>query len=206
MKRSRIIVADPPWKFGDKLPGPGRGAAKHYKPMTVAEICMFKLPLLLPDSVLFLWRVSAMQEEALAVMRAWGFTLKSEIVWQKLTKNGKKHFGMGRITRASHETCLIGVRGKPKRQSGSVRSTFEAPVIYYPNGKIVHSAKPDEFYPIVEELYNGPYIELFARRHREGWTCLGDEVDESVEGRKPDVRGRNHVGRTGGRGHASSQP
>ena len=162
------IVADPPWRFGDKLPGPGRGAEKHYNTMSVEEICRFPLPLLSEDSRLFLWRVASMQQESMDVMVAWGFKQKAEIVWKKLTKNGKRHIGMGRQVRMEHEVCLIGTRGKPPTLDRSIRSVFEAPV-----GR--HSEKPEEFYRIVERLSPGPYAELFARRQRPGWTCLGDE-------------------------------
>ena len=180
----RILTADPPWKFGDKLPGKGRGAEKHYKTLTVEEICLFPLPEMLDDSVLFLWRVASMQEEALRVIRSWGFTLKTEIVWRKKTKEGKRHFGMGRTVRAEHETCLIATMGKPLVKARNVRSVFDAEE---PNWEDVggmfeaeasrrHSQKPDEFFEIVESLFDGPYVELFARRTRLGWTTLGDQV------------------------------
>lgn len=169
MNKFRTIIADPPWRFGDSLPGRGRGALSHYKLMKVDQIARHMLPGLYDDSRLFLWRVASMQEEALFVMKAWGFTLKSEIVWNKITKNGKKHFGMGRQVRASHEVCLIGVRGRPETLSKSVRSTFEAKVG-------VHSKKPDEFYSIVKELSPSPIVELFARRGYPGITVMGDEV------------------------------
>lgn len=170
----KVLSADPPWRFGDKLPGKSRGAAKNYKTLSVEEICKFGLPPLSSDCVLFLWRVSAMQEEALKVCRAWGFIPYAELVWQKRTKHGKKHFGMGRIVRASHETCLIGVREKrPKVKKKNVRSTFDAPV-----GR--HSQKPEAFYDLIESLFDGPYVELFARRHRPGWVCFGNELPPSV--------------------------
>jgi len=166
----RVVAADPPWPFGDQLPGATRGAAKNYRMMTVDEICAFPLPSLAHDAHLFLWRVAAMQEEAFKVARAWGFTVKAEIVWLKRTRNGRRWFGMGRQVRAEHETCLIAIRGRPKVLSRAVRSTFE--------GKTRrHSEKPEEFYAIVEKLCAGPYVELFARRPRRGWTCLGDEID-----------------------------
>jgi len=129
----------------------------------------FPLPDLADDAVLFLWRVASMQEEALSVIRAWGFTPKTEMVWIKKTARWKRWFGMGRIVRAEHETVLIATRGRPTVRTRVVRSTFEAKA-----GR--HSAKPEEFYAIVEQLYAGPYVELFARRQRPGWTCEGDEV------------------------------
>jgi N6-adenosine-specific RNA methylase IME4 len=171
----RVLLADPPWKFGDTLPGPGRGAGKHYACLSVAELCAFPLPPLADDCALLLWRVASMQQEALDVMRAWGFVLKTEIVWLKRTRTGKRCFGMGRTVRVEHETCLVGTRGRPPVRSHSVRSTFEA------EASRTHSQKPAEFYGIVERLYDGPYVELFARRTRAGWTSLGNEFESVSE-------------------------
>jgi N6-adenosine-specific RNA methylase IME4 len=170
----RCLVADPPWLFGDGLPGASRGASKNYGCLTVNQLCSakaFELPLIADDAVLFLWRVSAMVEEAYSVARAWGFTPKSEIVWLKRTKTGKRWFGMGRSVRAEHETCIIATRGRPTILSRSIRSTFAAAV---PEHR--HSAKPEEFFDLVEQLVPGPYYELFARRQRPGWTCSGNEL------------------------------
>lgn len=164
-----VLVADPPWAFDDALGA--RGATAHYSCMSVSQICELLEPHLCvaPDAVLFLWRVGAMQQEALDVMRYWGFRPKAELVWRKTTATGKRHFGMGRIVRAEHETCLIGTRGSIAPRSRSIRSTFDAPV-----GR--HSEKPDAFYAIVEALYPGPYFEMFARRRRAGWRQHGNEL------------------------------
>jgi N6-adenosine-specific RNA methylase IME4 len=168
---ARVLVADPPWSFGDKLPGNGRGAEKHYRVLDQAGIEAFSLPPMADDSLLFLWRVSSQPEEACRVIRAWGFVPKSEIVWEKLTKNDKPHFGMGRYVRLSHEICMIAVRGKGMQliRDHSVRSVFAARV-----GR--HSEKPEAFFDLVERLATGPYVELFARRRRPGWECFGDEI------------------------------
>lgn len=167
---ARVLVADCPWLFGDKLPGNRRGAIKHYPCLDVEALCNFPLPPIADDALLCLWRVAAMQQEALDVIQAWGFTLKSELVWEKVTKHGKAHFGMGRIVRASHEVCLLATRGKFKVKDRGVRSRFAAQV-----GR--HSAKPDAFYTLVERLSPGPYVELFSRRQRPGWIHYGNEVD-----------------------------
>lgn len=170
MIRFRVLVADPPWQFGDKLPGIGRGAEKHYPCLSLEELEKFPLPFLEDDAVLFLWRVSSMPIEALSVVVAWGFTPKTELVWRKMTPAGKQHFGMGRILRAAHETCIVATRGERiEPKSRSMRTVFDAPV-----GR--HSEKPEEFYQIVETLYDGPYVELFARCPREGWTTYGNEL------------------------------
>lgn len=178
---ARVLRVDPPWKFGDALPGATRGASKQYPCMTVWELSRFPLPPVADDCLLLFWRVAAMQREALEVVDAWGFTVKSEIVWRKLTQTGKPHFGMGRYVRAAHETCLVATRGRVKVGDRSVRSVFEAQVPIE-NGKRVHSRKPDAIYEIAERLVpGGPYVELFSRRRREGWQCYGNELPEAAE-------------------------
>lgn len=205
------IVADPPWAFGDKLPGKTRGAVKNYTVMSVDGVCALgrwrgseplddKTPPFLAmcgkrfaiadDCLLFLWRVSSQVEEAYSVCRAWGFVPKSEIVWIKTTQPmreiydlkdrtqlvavlPKLAFGMGRYTRASHETCIIAARGKATRL---VQSKSERSVFFAPRGE--HSEKPAALYEIVERLV-GPdakKLELFARAPRPGWTTAGDEI------------------------------
>lgn len=189
-RRYKVIVADPPWSFGDKLPGKTRGAERNYRVMSAREVerCEPYADLVHrdtePDALLFLWRVASQVEEAMGVARAWGFVPKSEIVWVKTTKNSyevdeplerpsffKLHFGMGRYVRAAHETCIVAARGKAAAlvKDHSVRSVFFAPV-----GR--HSQKPEAFFDLVERLSGGPYLELFARRFRRGWTCMGDQV------------------------------
>lgn len=176
--QARVLVADPAWKFKDKLPGDGRGAVKHYECMTVSQIMRMPLPPLHDDCVLFLWRVSSMVEEAYQVCRAWDFTPKSELVWQKTTattdEDGSERLamGMGRIVRGAHETCIIATRGdRIETMSKSERSTFRA-------RRTEHSEKPEEFYRIVERLYPlelwpESHVELFARRRRTGWVQFG---------------------------------
>lgn len=192
-KKYRVLCADPPWQFGDKLPGPGRGAEKHYKVLDPEGIRRFPLPPLEDDALLFLWRVSSQQEEALSVMRAWGFVPKSEITWVKLRNgihdplaagverilqqrrvgsiNDCLAFGMGRYVRLCHEVCLIGARGRATSliQDKAVRSVFFAP-----RGE--HSSKPAVMYELIERLSQGPYAELFAREKRPGWDQWGDEL------------------------------
>jgi N6-adenosine-specific RNA methylase IME4 len=176
------IVADPPWAPRDKLPGPTRGAARQYPVLSTTELLVFPLPPIADDAVLFLWRLGSMQEDALAVATAWEFRVSSEVVWNKLTKNGLPHFGMGHTVRASHETCLVCVRGRASRVivSRSVRSTFAAPMPVDQNGRYIHSAKPPEFFSqIVEPLVGpgAPKLELFARTRRAGWDAIGNQLE-----------------------------
>jgi N6-adenosine-specific RNA methylase IME4 len=170
----RVVVADCPWQFKDSLPGKNRGATKNYGCLSLAKLKSFDLPPIADDAVLFLWRVSAMVEEAYEVARAWGFTPKSEIVWRKRTKTDKRHFGMGRYVRAEHETAIIATRGRAPVSDKSIRSIFDAPV-----GR--HSAKPDEFFELVERLYpEGPYLEVFGRKRRSRWHVIGDQIAEET--------------------------
>lgn len=202
---ARILVADPPWQFGDATPH--KGADDHYKTLSIPEIEAFPLPPLADDAVFFMWRVGggsekdgSLGEAAYAVMRAWGFTPKSELSWTKTQgckvcdgqgwatdfagsrqikvwceecsgRGYKIAIGMGRYVRGSHEICLIGTRGKAQfPDDKGVRSVIQAP-------RGAHSAKPDRFYEIVEQLYQtGPYVELFARRRRANWHCFGDQL------------------------------
>lgn len=201
----RVLMADPPWLHKDQLPGKGRGATKHYECMPTADIMAFPIPQMLRPSVLFMWRLANMQEDALAVVKAWGYTIKTEVVWNK-TKRCQRckgsghdndpalkcqrckgagwvpHMGMGWHTRGSHETCLICTRGvglSKIRLDKSIGSTIFAPPPKKRRiatpGRIRHSAKPDEIFDLAERLYPGPYVELFSRKDRAGWDCFGDE-------------------------------
>lgn len=168
----KTLVADPPWQFDDKLSGKSRGAEKNYSVLSLDEICAFLKThrvRLADDARLFLWRVASMQEEALKVMRAWGFTPKSEIIWIKKTVGNKRWFGMGRTVRMEHEVCLIGTRGRPPVLNHGIRSCFEAKYTR-------HSGKPEEFFDIVTKLSPGPYAELFARVARPKWLQIGNEL------------------------------
>jgi N6-adenosine-specific RNA methylase IME4 len=179
-----VIVEDPPWKHGDQLPGAKRGAGKHYDVMPTEAICALALPPIAPDAHLFLWRVASMQQDALDVVRARGFTVKSELVWLKRTKNGKRAFGMGHHVRMEHEICLICTRGRGAGiVNRSQRSTFASELDDDGGGSFEatmaeHSRKPPEFYRIVEGLFSPDVarLELFAREQRPGWTTLGNEV------------------------------
>ena len=174
----RLICADPPWQFGDRLPGKKRGAAKHYDVLELSEIMGYSLPPIADDAVLLLWRVAAMPGEALDVVTAWGFTPKSEIVWVKTDAEGYLAFGMGRYVRNCHEACIVATRGHGPScvQWRSGRSVIFAP-------RQEHSTKPPEFFELVENVFKGPRVELFARvPTRPGWDVYGRESAGNPEG------------------------
>ncbi len=214
----RVLVADPSWPFKDKLPGKGRGAAKHYltADQKIMDICREPLPPLEKDSVLILWRVSAMVPEAYEVVKRWGFQAKGEMIWRKMdrcqgckgTREVKRkglenmpcpwcsgtgikqlqpRLGMGHNVRNVHETAIIATRGKNIRLRKDIPSVFDAVIPTHPTkGGLWHSAKPPEFYEIVEKLYPGPYYEKHSRRSRAGWDVEGDEVDAHIPEPPPD--------------------
>ncbi len=84
---------------------------------------------------------------------------------------------MGHYVRNTHETCLICVRGKG---ASSARLSKSIPSVLRARKPPEHSAKPPEFYDLVERLFPGPYVRLFARSHRPLWTSYGDEVERSA--------------------------
>ena len=134
--------------------------------MELDEIKALNVPVA-DDSILFLWAPAIKLEEALDVMRAWGFTYRTMMVWVKET------IGLGMYVRTKHELLLIGKKGNiplpaPEDRPPSVISAPNQPE---------HSQKPDVFYEIIERMYpNASKIELFARKKREGWVAWGNEV------------------------------
>ena len=180
MKKYKIIYADPPWSFKNKNTGGSMisGASAKYNTMTVKDICNLPVSQIVDDNcILFMWWVASQPEEALAVVKSWGFKLKTMtgFNWIKTTKTGKMDFGMGFWTRAGSECCLIATKGKPKRINGSVRSVVVS-------SKAEHSKKPKIIRDKIVELCGDiPRIELFARQTTNGWDAWGNEVDSNIE-------------------------
>ena len=182
MKKYQIIYADPPWHYSG---GKGKNSAKwgnslsSFPCMKIEDIK--KLPirgLLAENCVLFLWGTWPLLQEALDVMKSWGFIYKTcAFVWNKTYKGlwGKPYCGMGYWTRSGSEYCLLGFHGKMERDSASVYQVIIAPVTS-------HSHKPSEIRNrIVQLMGDLPRIELFARRKVEGWDCWGNEVESDIE-------------------------
>lgn len=168
------ILADPPWQFQNRT---GKIAPEHrrllrYPTMELQEILDLPVAkLAAAQSHLYLWTPNALLMEGLKVMKAWGFTYKSNIVWFKIRKDGGPDGrGVGFYFRNVTELVLFGVRGsmrtlKPGRTQVNTLATR----------KREHSRKPDEIYEIIESCSPGPYLELFARFRREGWAQWGNE-------------------------------
>jgi N6-adenosine-specific RNA methylase IME4 len=129
-------------------------------------------------SHLYLWVPNALLPEGLAVMKAWGFQYKSNVIWHKIRKDGGSDGrGVGFYFRNVTEVILFGVRGKNARTLQPGRTQ----VNYLATRKREHSRKPDEQYDIIEACSPGPHLELFARGIRKGWATWGNEAEDSYE-------------------------
>ena len=167
-EKYKVIYADPPWKYNDKLIE-GYGAADHHYPqMSIAELCALPVKSLAMDnSVLFLWTTSPMLEECFSVVSAWGFTYKSSFVWDKVKHN------YGHYNSVRHELLLICTRGSCVPQADTL---LDSVVELERSDK--HSEKPEEFRNIIEMMYpDGKRIELFARIVADGWDRWGLESE-----------------------------
>lgn len=171
--RFSVILADPPWEFkvwsGE---GKDRSADNHYKTDGMEGIKALPVPALAADNcALFMWCVMPELPGALDVIKAWGFEYKTvAFTWMKQNPSGDGLFmGMGYWTRANAELCLLATKGKPGRLHADVRQAILAPVME-------HSRKPDDAHQRIERLLGGPYLELYARRERDGWLTWGNEL------------------------------
>jgi N6-adenosine-specific RNA methylase IME4 len=175
------ILADPPWQFMNRT---GKMAPEHkrllrYPTMELNEIMALPVgKLAAARSHLYLWVPNALLQEGLDVMKAWGFTYKSNVVWSKVRKDGGPDGrGVGFYFRNVTELVLFGVRGSlrtlpPGRRQVNMIATR----------KREHSRKPDELYDLIESCSPGPYLEVFARFRRPGWHQWGNEnVEENTQ-------------------------
>ena len=174
------IVADPPWRYADKLLGVSsgkQGASSHYPTMNEADVCAMPVEEIAePNAHLYLWVTNPMIQRGLNVMAAWGFTYKTMLTWVKVKKRailpyaeGQVRMGLGRYYRGATEHVLFGVRGKMMLRDNGLLNVIHAPI-----GR--HSHKPQRLYTLVERASPAPYVELFARGPRDGWVVWGNEI------------------------------
>jgi N6-adenosine-specific RNA methylase IME4 len=176
--RFATILADPPWQFVNRT---GKIAPEHrrlsrYGTMALQEIAALPVcNIATPTAHLYLWVPNALLPDGLAVMKAWGFTYKSNLVWHKVRKDGGSDGrGVGFYFRNVTELILFGVRGKNARTLAPGRSQ----VNLLASRKREHSRKPDEQYQIIEKCSASPYLEMFARGVRKGWVSWGNQADD----------------------------
>jgi N6-adenosine-specific RNA methylase IME4 len=179
-RRFSTILADPPWQFQNRT---GKMAPEHkrlsrYPTMNLDEIKKLPVAKVADNRAhLYLWVPNALLAEGLEVMKSWGFTYKSNIIWYKVRKDGgPDRRGVGFYFRNVTEVILFGVRGKNVRTLQPGRSQENMIV----TRKREHSRKPDEQYNLIESCSSGPYLELFGRGSREGWVTWGNQAEEYV--------------------------
>lgn len=226
MVKYQVVLADPPWKYGDKLrmSDTARGSDDQYETMTNTDIARLSTRIdtstqggrdtlhtiagfpIEDDAVLFLWTTNSFLVDGTSpgLCRVWGFKPKQIITWVKtkkervaeandvvggvsqvdfdkegdlehvaatLNKDGLQ-FGMGHYTRGVTEHVILATKGTATKlvKTKSVRNVIFAP-------RTTHSAKPPEMYELIERLFYGPYLELFARERRPDWTSWGLELE-----------------------------
>jgi N6-adenosine-specific RNA methylase IME4 len=168
-KKFPVIYADPPWDISQKG---ARGAVQKYPLMTLERIKSMPIADLVTDNAtLLIWTTNAALPGALEVMESWGFTYKTNAVWDKY------YMGLGNYFRGSHELLLHGTRGKPQPfKLKSQRSVLSHP-------RRSHSEKPPELIPMIESILDGPYLELFARRRPNShadWSVWGNQIESDI--------------------------
>ncbi len=174
--RFSTVLIDPPWRFSNRT---GKVAPEHkrlnrYPTMSMEELAAMPVAdIALPKSHLYLWCPNALLFEGLSIMKAWGFTYKTNLVWFKVRKDGGPDGrGVGFYFRNVTELVLFGVRGRHRTLAPGRRQ-----VNLLATRKEEHSRKPDELYSIIEECSPGPFVELFARQQRPCWTAWGNQVE-----------------------------
>lgn len=182
-----VILADPPWTFGDELKAmkasKKRSAKSQYSLMSTSDICNLDVKgLANPQGcVLALWVPSTLLEHGMRVMNSWGFSLKQTYIWVKLKKEHEKEsdldkktkIGMGRLFRQVHEISLIGTSGKSVYKM--LRDKSQRSVSFNVNAG--HSIKPETLHKKLDKMFpDANKLELFGRRLVSGWTVIGDGV------------------------------
>ena len=161
-----LIYADPPWRY-EFSETDSRKIENQYPTMELEDI--LELPVLdiaADDCVLFMWATSPKLTDALSVIETWGFDYRTSAIW------AKPQLGMGYYFRQQHELLLVAIKGSPgvPEPEFRVRSVMEFP-------RTKHSAKPKEYYEIIEQMYpQAKRIELFCRKQRKGWSSWGNQV------------------------------
>jgi len=180
-KKYKTIYADPPWQFQNRT---GKVAPEHkrltrYDTMKLEEIMQLPVSEIADEkSHLYLWVPNALLPQGLEVMKAWGFEYKTNIIWEKVRKDGMPDGrGVGFYFRNVTEILLFGIKGNKNRTLDAGRSQ----VNLIRSMKREHSRKPDEFISLIESCSAAPFLELFARGDREGWDMWGNQATEDYE-------------------------
>ena len=168
MKKYQIIYADPPWRY-DFCKDNADKIEVHYQTMTNKDICDIQVPSE-DNAVLYLWATAPKLLEALEVMKAWGFTYKTQAVWDKTW------VGMGYWFRGQHEILMVGVKGKFSPPIPTLRESS-----VYREKKSKHSKKPQYFRELISRQFpSATKLEMFSREKVDGWDSWGNEIISDI--------------------------
>ena len=161
-----VILADPPWTYETETIRKSDRISSHYMQMSTIEICNLPIQSIAEkNAVLFLWATSPKLDEAITVLKSWGFKYKTNYAWNK------KLMGLGYLVRQQHETLLIGIKGRVANPGLKFRSMID-------ERRRDHSRKPVKSYEIIQAMYpEANKIELFARWVYPGWVGVGNEAE-----------------------------
>lgn len=160
------IYADPPWQYGNQ--STRASTDNHYSTMSLDEIAALPVPELAAEKChLHLWTTESFLEDAIALLRGWGFERKSGFIWVK------PQLGIGNYWRCSHEIMLLGVKGGLTFPPTNIKSWIE-------HDRTKHSSKPEAVRKLIEQVSPGPYLELFGRKAVHGWTVWGNEIERGI--------------------------
>lgn len=184
-KKYRIIVADPPWKYGSKSAVNNstgseiKKLSEHYESMSTQDIANLPIKdMTEDDAACFLWCTDSHLKDGIEVMEKWGFKYKTiAFVWVKTTSKGNICKNVAPWTLKSTEICLFGTKGAMTqfKLNNSVEQLVFAE-------RTKHSKKPLEVIKRIETLFGDvPRLEMFARTQTEGWDVFGNQVDNSIE-------------------------
>lgn len=200
-----LIYLDPAWKhemYSEK--GKGKSPDRHYDCMTLEEMMALRDQIIFataPNSVMVMWttwsagnvngKVVDFLADAMFLMRHYGFQRVTGGPWIKRAGTGNPNMGMGKSFRQSSELFIVGTHGSPRIKNHSTRNvlttgdypkTLEEIDSFMVDTMIrEHSRKPDEMYENLENLFEGPFLELNARTTREGWSSWGNQIDHFPE-------------------------
>ncbi len=180
-KKYKTIYADPPWQFQNRT---GKVAPEHkrlnrYETLQIDDIKKIPVADVAEEKChLYLWIPNALLPEGLAVMQAWGFEYKTNLIWEKVRKDGMPDGrGVGFYFRNVTEMLLFGIKGNNNRTLDAGRTQ----VNLIRAMKKEHSRKPEEFVQLIEKCSSAPFLELFARGNREEWDMWGDQASEDYQ-------------------------
>ncbi len=180
-KKYKTIYADPPWQFQNRT---GKVAPEHkrlnrYSTMTLEDIKHLPVADVADEKChLYLWVPNALLPEGLEVLKAWGFEYKTNIIWEKIRKDGMPDGrGVGFYFRNVTEILLFGIKGSKNRTLNAGRSQ----VNLIRSIKREHSKKPDEFISLIESCSSAPFLEIFARGNRSHWDMWGNQATYDYE-------------------------